>query len=72
MNQQTRDGSDGGAQVVLAEVREQHQMRYFFALELELMLAGAGFALTRLGAFPNLDDEPSETTWNVALVARAV
>jgi SAM-dependent methyltransferase len=57
---------------VLAEVREQHPVRYFFALELELLLAAAGFELTRLGAFPNLDDEPTENTWNVALVARAV
>ena len=57
---------------VAAEVREQHPMRYFFALELELLLAAAGFELVRLGAFPNLDDEPTENTWNVALVARAV
>jgi SAM-dependent methyltransferase len=57
---------------VQAEVREQHPMRYFFALELELLLAEAGFELTRLGAFPNLDDEPTESTWNVALVARAI
>ncbi|MGI9145060.1 MAG: class I SAM-dependent DNA methyltransferase [Chloroflexota bacterium] len=57
---------------VVAEVREQHPMRYFFALEIELLLAAAGFELIRLGAFPNLDDEPSEQTWNVALVARAV
>jgi SAM-dependent methyltransferase len=57
---------------VLAEVREQHPMRYFFALELELLLAGAGFELARLGAFPNLEDEPTQTTWNAALVARAI
>ena len=57
---------------VVAEVREQHPMRYFFGLELELLLAAAGFELTRLGVFPNLDDEPTEQTWNVALVARAV
>jgi SAM-dependent methyltransferase len=57
---------------VEAEVREQHPMRYFFAPELELVLAAAGFALVRLGAFPNLDDEPTEQTWNVALVARAI
>jgi SAM-dependent methyltransferase len=57
---------------VLAEVREAHPMRYFFAPELELLLAGAGFEPVRLGAFPNLDDEPTESTWNVALVARAV
>ena len=37
---------------VVAEVREQHPMRYFFAPELELLLAAAGFELVRLGAFP--------------------
>jgi SAM-dependent methyltransferase len=57
---------------VVAEVREEHPMRYFFARGLELMLAAAGFELTRLGGFPNLADEPSEQTWNVALVARAI
>jgi SAM-dependent methyltransferase len=57
---------------VEAEVREQHPMRYFFAPELELVLAAAGFELVRLGAFPDLDDEPTEQTWNVALVARAI
>ncbi len=57
---------------VVSEVREQHAMRYFFAPELELLLAAGGFELTRLGVFPNLVDEPSEHTWNVALVARAI
>jgi SAM-dependent methyltransferase len=57
---------------VTAEAREQHPMRYFFAPELELLLAAAGFELVRLGAFPNLDDEVTDQTWNVALVARAV
>jgi SAM-dependent methyltransferase len=57
---------------VSAEAREQHPMRYFFGPELELLLAQAGFELSRLGAFPDLDEEPNERTWNVALVARAV
>jgi SAM-dependent methyltransferase len=57
---------------VTAEVREQHPVRYFFALELELLLAAAGFELLRLGAFPSFDEEATESTWNAALVARAV
>jgi SAM-dependent methyltransferase len=57
---------------VCAESDERHAMRYFFAPELELLLARAGFELTRLGAFPDLETEPSEATWNVAFVARAV
>jgi SAM-dependent methyltransferase len=54
-----------------AEVRERHPMRYFFEPELQAFVWEAGFELLRIGGFPNLDEEPSERTWNVALVARA-
>jgi SAM-dependent methyltransferase len=54
-----------------AEVREAHRMRYFFEPELEAFLSDAGFELLRIGGFPQLDEEPSERTWNVAFVARA-
>lgn len=53
------------------EVREAHPMRYFFEPELELLLNAAEFELQRIGAFPELEVEPSEQTWNVAFVARA-
>jgi SAM-dependent methyltransferase len=56
---------------LIAETRERHPMRYFFEPELELLLADAGFTLVRLGSFPNIDEAPSERTWNVAFVARA-
>jgi SAM-dependent methyltransferase len=56
---------------VLSETRERHRMRYFFPLELELLLAGAGLELVRLGAFPQLEVEPNDSTWNVTIVARA-
>jgi len=56
---------------VCAEVSEHHTMRYFFAPELELLLGMEGFELVRIGAFPEFDDDPSEQTWNVAVVARA-
>jgi SAM-dependent methyltransferase len=55
-----------------SEVREEHRVRYFFAPELELLLSCAGLELLRLGAFPNFDEAPSESTWNVAFVARAI
>ncbi|MDD1656061.1 MAG: methyltransferase domain-containing protein [Methanomicrobiales archaeon] len=51
---------------------EEHRMRYFFPRELEDFLSRAGFALLRLGAFPELDRDPDETTWNAICVARAV
>jgi len=58
-----------GARLV-AETEERHQMRYFFPLELELFLATAGLSLLRLGAFPDVEAEPDETTWNVIAVSR--
>jgi SAM-dependent methyltransferase len=60
---------DGGK--LTAEVREAHPMRYFFEPELQMFLSDAGFGLLRIGGFPELDEEPSERTWNVAFVARA-
>lgn len=55
-----------------AESEESHRVRYFFPMELELMLSQSGFALESLTAFPTLDKPADETTWNVLGVARAV
>ena len=55
---------------LIANVEEEHQMRYYFPLELELFLEQAGLTLVRLGAFPEYDSAPSEETWNVLGVAR--
>lgn len=57
---------------IVVEAEEEHEMRFFFPRELELMLDVSGLSLTRLGAFPDIDVTPSESTWNVVLVARAV
>jgi SAM-dependent methyltransferase len=57
---------------VLAETDETHFMRYFFPQELRLLLDCSGLNLLRLGAFPDFDKQPDETTWNVLAVARAV
>jgi hypothetical protein len=59
-----------GEQLV-AETEECHSMRYFFPRELDLLLECSGFAPIRLGAFPQFDQDPDETTWNVLGVARA-
>jgi SAM-dependent methyltransferase len=56
---------------VTGRTSESHFMRYFFPQELELFLKTTGFELQRLGAFPDLDREPSEQTWNVLAIARA-
>ena len=57
---------------VAAETEELHTVRYFFPMELELMLSQAGFALVSLSSFPTLDCPADETTWNVFGVAHAV
>ncbi len=57
---------------VTSRTQESHPMRYFFPPELALLLECAGLELVRLGAFPDLEAEPDEHTWNVTAVARAV
>ena len=57
---------------VVSETQEKHRMRYFFPKELDLLLEVAGFSPVRLGAFPDFDQNPTDTTWNVMAVARAV
>lgn len=54
---------------LVAETHERHEMRYFFPLELELFLDTANLSLLRLGAFPDFDRDPDETTWNVLAVS---
>jgi SAM-dependent methyltransferase len=57
---------------LMADTREEHRMRFFFPLELELLLSHAGLELLRIGGFPDLAEEPSTDTWNVGIIARAV
>jgi SAM-dependent methyltransferase len=54
------------------ETRESHLMRYFFSRELDLFLQCERLALDRLGAFPEFDRDPDETTWNVMAAAHAL
>lgn len=58
-------------QRLVAETEESHQVRYFFPLELKLFLECAGYDLIRLGKFPEFDQDPDETTWNVLCVGKA-
>jgi SAM-dependent methyltransferase len=59
-----------GARLV-SRTEESHTNRYFFPLELELFLKTTRFDPIRLGAFPEFDRDPNESTWNVLQVARA-
>ncbi len=57
---------------VLAEMRETHSMRFFFPQELALLFEAAGLELRELRAFGDSDAPPTEETWNVLAVGRAV
>src|SRR4051794_12449408 len=50
---------------------EDHVMRFFFPMELELFLSEAGLELVSLTPFGSLDGEPDVETWSVFAVARA-
>ena len=54
-----------------SETEEVHSMRYFFPLEIELILQNAGFKMKRLGGFPEIDQELTDSTWNATAVAEA-
>ncbi|MBI5261251.1 MAG: class I SAM-dependent methyltransferase [Bradyrhizobium sp.] len=57
---------------VIDEAVETHRVRYFFPLELELMLRISGFRLTALTGFPDIDAPASARKWAAAMVATAV
>jgi SAM-dependent methyltransferase len=54
------------------QAEENHLVRYFFPLEINLLLESSGFTILRSGAFPAFEKEPDETTWNIMVAARAV
>lgn len=55
---------------VLEESEEQHLVRYFFPLELELFLETAGLELVELSSFPDPARPLDLQTWNALVVAR--
>ena len=54
------------------QAEETHFVRYFFPLEINLLLETSGFTILRFGAFPEFEKEPDETTWNIMVAAHAV
>ena len=56
---------------LVSHTEESHTQRYFFSQELKLFLGNTGFDPIRLGAFPDFNQDPDESTWNVLQVARA-
>ncbi len=57
---------------VVAEMREEHAMRFFFPQELALLFEMEGMELVELRAFGDADALPTEETWNVLAVGRAI
>jgi hypothetical protein len=57
---------------VMDEALETHLVRYFFPLELELMLRISGFRLMALTGFPDIDAPASARKWAAAMVAIAI
>jgi SAM-dependent methyltransferase len=55
----------------VVETTEIHRCRFFFPLELQLLLSLADFDVVRIGAFPDFARDPAEDTWNIMVVARA-
>lgn len=57
---------------VVAEMHETHAMRFFFPQELALLFEAEQMELIELRAFGDDDAPPTEGTWNVLAVGRAV
>ncbi|MCX7914762.1 MAG: class I SAM-dependent methyltransferase, partial [Verrucomicrobiae bacterium] len=55
---------------VVSRTSEAHTVRFFFPEELRLILDISGFEILRIGAFPEWEKEPDETTWNVLVAAQ--
>jgi SAM-dependent methyltransferase len=57
---------------VASHTNETHRMRYLFPQEIRLLLELSGFNLVSLTAFPTLDADVSDQSWNAIILAQAV
>lgn len=57
---------------VIDEIKERHAVRFFFPEEIGHYLEEGGFELLKLCPFLDLDNKPSEKTWNVTAISKAV
>ena len=58
--------------IVVAETRETHRVRFFFPQELAVLFQTAGMELVQLRAFGAESAPASDSTWNVLAVGRMV
>ena len=52
------------------ETDEVHRMKFFFAQELSLVLEFTGFEVIRIGQFPDFELDPTDSSWDMVVVAR--
>jgi 2-polyprenyl-3-methyl-5-hydroxy-6-metoxy-1,4-benzoquinol methylase len=57
---------------VVSEIKEDHSMRFFFPQEMALFFKVSGIELKDIRAFPEWDEKPDDTTWNIGVVGSAV
>jgi len=51
---------------------EHHTLRYFSNLDLDQFFAKAGLDKVHMSGWPEIEQEPSEQTWNVVIVGRRI
>jgi SAM-dependent methyltransferase len=57
---------------VLSTTSERHCMRYFFPLELDFYIRLAGMSLSVLLAFPQIEEEAGQRSWNILAISQAM
>jgi hypothetical protein len=55
---------------MVSESEEKHTMRYFFPQELAILMHHADLKMADIWAFGKLEQQPSEDTWNVLVIAQ--
>jgi SAM-dependent methyltransferase len=55
----------------VGETQETHKMRYFFPQEFKILLELSGFKCLHLSAFPHLDGQLSDDSWNALCISVA-
>ena len=55
---------------MVSESEEKHTMRYFFPQEMAILMHHADLKMADICAFGKLEQQPSEDTWNVLIIAK--
>jgi len=54
------------------DISEEHQMRFFFPQELQILFRMHGLSIRKIRSFPEIEIEPSEDTWNICIISTPV